>query len=147
DPREQLAEAEGLHDVVVRAELEPDDAVDLLALRADHDDRDVRAAPKLAANGEAVEVGQRQVEQDEIGLARLERRPACPDALDREAFPPKSFGERLRDRILVLDDQDLHDPEARSVGARPDPGEAVPAIRDSPEPDGRARPARGTRIR
>jgi hypothetical protein len=39
DPREQLAEAERLHDVVVRPELETDDAVDLLPLRRHDDDR------------------------------------------------------------------------------------------------------------
>src|SRR5581483_3483041 len=37
DARRELARREGLRDVVVRAELEPDDAIGLLAARGQHD--------------------------------------------------------------------------------------------------------------
>src|SRR5206468_2752561 len=54
DAGDQLAQAEGLHDVVVGAELEADDAVALLAARGDDDDRHVRPRAQLAADVEAV---------------------------------------------------------------------------------------------
>src|SRR5205823_6776539 len=44
DPSEELAWIEGLRQAVIRAELEPDDAVDVLAARGQHDDRHLRAA-------------------------------------------------------------------------------------------------------
>ena len=104
----QLAQAVRLDDVVVGAELEADDAVDLLAARGDDDDRHARALAQAAADLEAVDVGQAQVEQDEIGSARLERRLPGGGTLDLEAFPLEPFDERLGDRVLVLDDQELH---------------------------------------
>ena len=43
--KQELAHAERLHHVVVGAELEADDAVDLLALRRQHHDRERRGSP------------------------------------------------------------------------------------------------------
>ena len=60
DPREQLAEPERLDEVVVRAQLEADDAVDLLAARRDDDDRHVRRGAQAPADLEAVESGRRR---------------------------------------------------------------------------------------
>src|SRR6478752_6248126 len=56
DARDHLAKAERLDYVVVRAELEPDDAVDLLSTRGDDDDRDIRPLAELSAHGEAVDI-------------------------------------------------------------------------------------------
>ena len=66
DPGDQLAQPERLDDVVVGAELEPDDAVGLLAAGGHDDDRDARALAQLPADVEAVDVRQAQVEQDEV---------------------------------------------------------------------------------
>ena len=49
DPRDQLAAAERLREVIVGPHLQADDAVDLLALSGQHDDRDVRLGAKRAA--------------------------------------------------------------------------------------------------
>ena len=62
DPGEQLAEAERLDDVVVGAHLEADDLVHLLTFGSDHDDRDARPRAQLPADGEAVEIGEAEVE-------------------------------------------------------------------------------------
>ena len=70
DARDQLAQAERLHDVVVGAELEPDDPVGLLAARGDDDDRHVRALAQPPADVEPVDVGQAQVQQHEVGPER-----------------------------------------------------------------------------
>ena len=67
-PREQLGAAEGFDDVVVGAELEADDLVELGAPRSQHDQRNARVAPDLPADIPAVPVGQREVEDHEVEL-------------------------------------------------------------------------------
>ena len=72
---------------------------------------------QLAADREAVDVRQAEVEQDEVGAGRRRAR-ACAgrDALDVEALRARRpFDERLGDRVLVLDDEQLH---ASSLGGR-----------------------------
>ena len=67
--RDDLLRREGLDDVVVGAELEPEDAVDLLASGREHHDRHRRRAGILAqppAHVEPAELRQHQVEQDEV---------------------------------------------------------------------------------
>ena len=84
----QLAEAERLDDVVVGAELEPDDPVDLLALGGDHDDRDARAGAELPADREAVDVraGRRRAARDR---ARRASSAACPVATRSTSKPSR----------------------------------------------------------
>ncbi len=108
DPRNELAEAERLDDVVVGAELEADDPIDLLALGGDDDDRDVRAGAQLAADRESVDIGQSEVEQDEVGPACVERFAAPLPRASRRTLGEEAFGERLCDRVLVLDDEQVH---------------------------------------
>src|SRR5438045_2930309 len=67
DAGHQLARAERLRQVVVAAELEPEDTVDLLVLRGEKDDRHVRAAPQPPADLGAVELRHHDVEDDEVG--------------------------------------------------------------------------------
>ena len=76
DPCEELAEAKRLDDVVVSAELQTDDPVDLLALGGDDDDRHVGAGAQQPADLGSVDVGEPEVEQHEIGRKRGERRRA-----------------------------------------------------------------------
>ena len=104
----KLAQPVRLHDVVVRAELEPDHTVDLLPPRAHDDDRDVRARAKLAADGEAVDVGQPEIEQDQVGFVGVERFLPGRDAHDVVALAPEPLDERLRDRVFVFHDQHAH---------------------------------------
>ncbi len=74
DARDELAGRERLDDVVVGAELEADDPVDLLAASGQHDDRHVRGLAHLPAEVPPVTVGQHHVEQDHVGLGSLARR-------------------------------------------------------------------------
>ena len=71
DARDQLPPAEGLRDVVVRAQVETQDDVLLLALGGQHQDRHLQA---VLADGPAdlitVHPGQHDVEQDQAGVAR-----------------------------------------------------------------------------
>ncbi len=80
DPRQQLAGVEGLGEVVVRADFEANDLVDIFALGGEHDDgqaRPLRRRADLAAHVETVHAGQHQVEQDDVGTALSERHEAA----------------------------------------------------------------------
>ncbi len=70
-PRDQLARAEGFGDVIVGAEFEPEDAVDLVVAGGQEQDRHLGARTDPAAGLEPVHLGQADVEHDQIGrLAR-----------------------------------------------------------------------------
>ncbi len=68
--REQLAHPERLGEVIVGAGVERRDLVALLAAGGEHDDRHVAPLPQPPDHLQAVEIGQAQVEDDEVGLAR-----------------------------------------------------------------------------
>jgi hypothetical protein len=71
DAAEELAWIEGLGDIVIRAELEPHDAVDILATGGEHDDRYLRARAQLAAQRQAVFARQHQVEHQQVNMRAL----------------------------------------------------------------------------
>jgi len=73
--RHELLRAEGLHHVVVGSDLEPHDAVGLVAPRGEHDDGEplgAGGAPHLAADGDAVHAGKPHVGDQDVGLFRVE---------------------------------------------------------------------------
>ena len=109
DARDQLAQPEGLHEIVVRTELEADHAIGLLAARGDDDDRHVGALAEAPADVEPVDVREPQVEQHEIGARSGKRLGPRRRAFDDEALTAKPLRERQRDRFLVFHEQDPHD--------------------------------------
>ena len=126
DPSEQFPESERLDQVVVRAELEAHHTVDLLSLCGDHDDRNVGPGTEHPAYLRSVDVRKPQVEQHEIGWFRSQRARASRDPFDAESFAAETRCERLRDRVLVLDEQDVHAQSvassvAGSIGGKPNP--------------------------
>ena len=131
DPGNELAKAEGLDDVVIRAQLQPHHPVDLGAARRDDQDRDRRAGPQLLAEVVAVDIGQAQVEQHQppaSGRAGLGpgRHPA-----DLESLPGESFGQGFGDAVIVLYHQDSHPQRmARGHGRARAPHRAVGAGRE-----------------
>src|SRR5438477_34413 len=62
--RDELTRAERLRHVIVGAELEAEDAVDLAVARGQHDDRDLAGRAQTAADLEAVHSGEHHVEDD-----------------------------------------------------------------------------------
>ena len=72
DPREQLLAPEGLHDVVVGAGPKPSYLVDLAAAGCEQDHRHVAHVADSLERFEAVELRQREVEDDEVGRALVE---------------------------------------------------------------------------
>src|SRR5882724_2860099 len=90
DAGHQLARVEWLWQIVVRAHLEAHDAVDVLALGGQHQDRHARAGAQAAADRKPVLTRQHDVEHDEIRLAEhgaeaVERCAAVAD-IDAKAF-------------------------------------------------------------
>ena len=97
DARDELARAERLGQVVVGAELEPEQLVELVVAGREHHDRDRRVAAQLAGDVEAVEAGQAEVEDDQVGLALADRRQAPTGRRWRSARrSPRARGSRGR---------------------------------------------------
>ena len=76
DATAELADRERLRDVVVRAELQPEDLVELVVARRQHDDRDGALGPQPPAHLEPVDAGQHDVEHDEVDVSSAKRRSA-----------------------------------------------------------------------
>jgi hypothetical protein len=108
DARDELAEPERLDHVVVGAELEQGDAVDLFTARRDHDDGHVRAVAQRRAHHPAVEVGKSQVEQHEVAVAGGQRRRSGADHLDVEALASQTGAQRYRDGGVIFYDKEAH---------------------------------------
>src|SRR3954447_21347429 len=109
DARAELPQRERLGDVVVGAELEAEDLVDLLGLRGEHDDRDGRARAQPPADLEPVELGHHHVEDDEVERAlaeALERLAAVGRPDDVVAVLLQGEAEQRLDRLLVVDEED-----------------------------------------
>jgi hypothetical protein len=118
DPGDELFGAEGLGHVVVRTELEPDDPVRLIRACGQHDDRHRRLPAQRPCHVEAVETGQPQVEDHEIGMpgARLaQRRRAVARGGHREAGALEVVARQANDVGLVIDDEDRLHLQPRSL--------------------------------
>ena len=110
--RQQLGERERLRQVVVGAGVEPGDAILDRVARGQHQHRRPDAAlPQPAADLDAVDAGQHQVEHDRVVLDRLghpERVVAGPGDVGGVALLDQAPAEQARHLELVLDDQDPH---------------------------------------
>ena len=119
-PQDELAHAERLGDEVVGAQLEPDDAVHLLAAGGDHDDRDVlgaRRALQLPAHLGPRNAGEHQIEQHQIGKPmthEIEGLFAVARASGLESALPQIELHEIQEVFLVLDAED----ELRACHAR-----------------------------
>ncbi len=71
---EKLVKGKRLGDVVVGAQLECQNLVDLLILRGQHNDRDGTKLANLLASFDPVEHGQHYIEHDQIRLLALRHR-------------------------------------------------------------------------
>lgn len=121
DAGDELVGAERLDEVVVGAEAEATDLVDVLPLRRRHEDGHLALRADLAADGEAVEPRQHEIEHDEVigrvrraserllGQRRPEALPPIRGEVDGEALRLEIVALELADVLIVLDDQDaLH---------------------------------------
>ena len=116
DPRRDLPEREGLHDVVIGPELQTRDALGFEPTSGEKDDRHVADEAKLAQHLSPVFAPEHDVEQDELGFARRRggegaravRGDGYLISLIREEFLQK-FG----DFLVVVDDKDPGHRESR----------------------------------
>src|SRR5882762_3538118 len=110
DAGEQLARTEGLHDVVVGAELEAHYPVGLVVLTGDDDDRGCAFLPELARELHAVLCGEAQVEHDQVDdvldqhLRHL--RPGRHRG-DSQVVPTEIIGNQRAHRRIVVDGEDV----------------------------------------
>src|SRR6185503_7050399 len=65
DPCHERAQLQRLRDVIIRAELQPDDGIDVIGPCREHDHRRLTTSPDLATDLEAVLLRQHEVEEDE----------------------------------------------------------------------------------
>jgi len=96
--REQLTRLEGFRQVIVRAQLEADDAVDGIAAPGEHEHRGVGVGAQLPAKIETVHVGKHQIEHDGVvlGFGELPQRRGA----QRGHIDPKSrLTEILRQHL------------------------------------------------
>ena len=113
DARQQLARAERLGQVVVGARVERPHLVAFLVARRDDEDRAREPGAQLADDVDAVEVGQAEVEDDEVRPAalgdreRFGRRGRLDDAV---AVDAQRDAQEAADLRFVFDHQDLEPP-------------------------------------
>ncbi len=110
DAAHQLPETERLGQIVVRAELQADDLVHLLVPRREHQDRRLGARrPQSTQRFEAVDAGQPDVQEDEVGSqlrGDVQAILGVGGEGDLIALLLESVLDATRDGVFVLDDQD-----------------------------------------
>ena len=107
---EQLARTERFREVVVGADLEAHDAIDLVAERGQHDDGHIRCRAQLAANFEPALARQHEIQHDEIEAAMHERAPSLLSVGDRrcrEAVLLEKIAQQRADLAVVVYDEDV----------------------------------------
>ena len=113
DARQQLARAEGLHQVIVGADFEQQHLVDFIAQRAQHDDGRVdMGRAQLFADLHAAHAGQAQIHQHQVGLEQqrfLVAGPAIRHQDGAETLLLQHDADGVAQAFVVVDHQDsLH---------------------------------------
>src|SRR2546426_11264001 len=110
DAGEQLARAEGLHDVVVGADLQAHYPVGLIVLASDDDDGGRALLADLARKLHAVLSGKAQVEHHQVDSVLVQRlhhlRPGRHRS-DSQLVLAEIIGEQLAHRRIVVDGKDV----------------------------------------
>jgi hypothetical protein len=110
-PGQQFTRVEGLAQVVVGADFEADDAVHVLALGGQHDDRRaVVGRAQAAADREPIFAGHHEVEHDQVDRVAQQdavQRLAILGHDDFESFLGEVAAQQVADARVVVDDGDL----------------------------------------
>ena len=108
DAGHHLHHAEGLGQIIVRAQVQPHHLVVLRSPGGRDDDRDAGGggiAPEGFENFNAVHSGQHDIQHNELGLGmaqRVEQSHTVPEALRLEAGRPQGIQHQLPDAVVVL---------------------------------------------
>ena len=109
DASRELLGSERLREVVVGAGFEPGDDVMSVGSSSDHDDRHVAHPPDRATDVEAVDAGEHDVDQDDIGRftsKRVECVLAACSLLDGPALVFERKPDRCPDALVVFNGED-----------------------------------------
>src|SRR5206468_682122 len=109
-PRDHLAWAEWLGDVIVGAEVEAQQLVVLGRSGGEHDDRDARLGPQDAADIKAIHGRQHQVEYDQVGAllaGQVERQAPIVRDQRLEAVALQVESDQVGGLAVVVYDQNL----------------------------------------
>ena len=131
-PRHQFPRRERLDQIVVGAQLEPENAIDLVVARGEEQDRHLAASADVAADVEAVAgAGQADVEDHDAGVVLSEERQSLLAVTGQEhpePFPPQIEVHQVGDMRIVLDDD--HRPALRAhVPSLPSPAPRIAGLR------------------
>src|SRR5262245_54906229 len=113
DASQKLARVERLRQIVVRADLETDDPVDLLAHRGQHDHRQLGARAQVAAERKAVFAREHEVEHDQVDPPvgeHLAHFLAVTRRQDAKAVLREKSCQEVADLAVVVDDEQLRLP-------------------------------------
>jgi hypothetical protein len=108
DARQQLARVERLGEIIVGAQLQPDDLVGIVAPRGHHDERRAPALADAPGESEAVHPGQHEIHQQDVEPARrqlLQGLPAVHRKGRGHAVLPEELLEQPGELAIVLDEQ------------------------------------------
>ena len=109
DPCDDLDGIEGLGDVVVRPDVQPQDFVAVLALGGEQDDGHVAALPQLGRGADAVQAGHHHVQQDQIHRLALRQAQALQPVVGLHggiALAGQVDVQGRDDVLVVVADQD-----------------------------------------
>ena len=110
DAGEQLPRVERLGQVIVGAQFQPEDPIDILRLRRQDQDRDLRRIPQAPAQAEPVLPREHQVQHDQID-ARFRQRMVHVGSVARERHAAIVAAQIARDQgrdlPIVLHDEDV----------------------------------------
>ena len=121
--REQFADREWLFDIVVGAEIQGGDLLDLAVARRENDYRRRRELPGLRQDVLAVHVGKAEIENDEIGRGiggHAQRLAAGSGVLHLITRGLERRAQETQDLRFVVDDEDAgaaHDAALAGAGA------------------------------
>jgi len=111
DARQQFTRVEGFGEVIVGTHLQPDDSVDFLGLRGQHDDRGVIVPPaQSAADGQAIFARQHQIQHEKVEMLP---RPQLAHLLSilGDEYVEALFGEVAPQQVtqsrIIVDDKDF----------------------------------------
>src|SRR6185369_6517926 len=111
DTGQQFARIERLAQVIVGADLQPDDPIHVLAFGREHDDgRAVIGRPQAAADRKSVFARHHEVEYDQVGrFAQHEAVQGFPvlGQDDLESFLGQIAAQEVADSGVIVDDEDL----------------------------------------
>src|ERR1700751_1372673 len=110
DARDHFTRVEGLGQVVVRADFEAKDAVDVFAAGSEDQDRDRRVCAYATQHVESAHSGQHEVENDEgvfVGEHTLQAARSIVNCLKREAFRTEALAEQPAEFDVVIDDEHM----------------------------------------